>query len=196
MVMRRNWVFRVTRLTARIVLALFFRLKIQGRKHLPPEGAFVLLPKHQRWVDIPLLSLASPRPLYYIARDDLFHKPTRNWLMRSLGGIPLNRRRPMATRESFRALEGYLREGEGVVVFPEGTYYMNEMGPGRAGIVRFVFSRFSVPFIPVGIQYSKRRVRTLVRVTFGEAWYPDSAVSPSPFLSRIMRDIEGLSGLW
>ena len=196
MVMRRNWVFWTTRFAARIALAPFFRLVTRGTEHLPSRGAFVLLPKHQRWVDIPLISLAVPRPLYYVAKDDLFNTPMSNWFMRSVGGIPLNRRRPLMTRESLRALEEYLREGEGVVVFPEGTYYMNGMGPGRVGMVRFVFSRFSLPFIPVGIHYAKRRVRTLVRIHFGEARYPDPAISPSPFLSSIMREIEGLSGLW
>jgi len=194
MVTRRKWVFRATRFTARITLSPFFRLEIRGTQHLPLRGAFVLLPKHQRWVDIPLIGLAVPRPLYYVARNDLFDTPVSNWFMRSLGGIPLNRRRPLETRESLRALEGYLQKGEGVVVFPEGTYYMNEMGPGRVGMVRFVLSRFSLPFIPVGIHYSKGKVRTEVRITFGEAQYPDQAISPNPFLSRLMKEIEGLSG--
>lgn len=195
MVMRRDWVFWATRFTARIALAPFFRLEIRGTEHLPLKGAFVLLPKHQRWADIPLIGLAVPRPLYYVARDDLFTEPALNWFMRSLGGIPLNRRRPLETRESLRALEGYLRKGEGVVVFPEGTYYVNEMGPGRVGMARFVLSRFSLPFIPVGIRYSKKRTRTLVRINFGEARYPDPAISPIPFLSTLMKEIEGLSGL-
>jgi len=191
--MRRNWIFRATRFTARIMLAPFFRLDIRGKEHLPPRGAFVLLPKHQRWADIPLVSVAVLKPLYYVARDDLFDGSVKNWFMRSLGGIPLNRRRPLETRESLRALEAYLQKGEGVVVFPEGTYYVNEMGPGRVGMVRFVLSRFSLPFIPVGIRYSKRRVRTLVRIDFGEARYPDPGISPILFLSSIMEEIEKLS---
>jgi 1-acyl-sn-glycerol-3-phosphate acyltransferase len=193
-VMRRNGVFWTTRFTAGLVLAPFFRLETRGTENLPDRGAFVLLPKHRRWVDIPLISLAAPRPLYYVAREDLFHTPVGNWFMRSLGGIPLNRRRPLETRESLRVLEGCLRKGEGIVVFPEGTYYVNEMGPGHAGMVRFVLSRFSLPFIPVGIQYSKRRTRTLVRIHFGKARYPDPATSIRPFLSILMKDIEGLSG--
>jgi len=115
--------------------------------------------------------------------------------MKSIGGIPLNRRRPLETRESLRALEGYLRKGEGVVVFPEGTYYMNEMGPGHVGMARFVLSRFYLPFIPVGIHYSQRKVRTLVRINFGEARYPAPAISLNPFLSTIMEEIERLSGI-
>jgi 1-acyl-sn-glycerol-3-phosphate acyltransferase len=195
MVMRRDWVFWAIRSIARILLAPFFHLKTQGTENLPPRGAFMLLPKHQRWVDIPLISLATPRPLYYVAKDDLFHTPINNWFMRSLGGIPLNRQRPLETRESLRALQGFLRQGEGVVVFPEGTYYANEMGPGNVGIVRFVSSRFSLPFIPVGIHYSKTRGRTLVRINFGTAHYPDPATSINPFLSTLMKEIERLSRL-
>jgi 1-acyl-sn-glycerol-3-phosphate acyltransferase len=193
--MRRNWVFWTTRCIARIVLAPFFRPDIRGTEHLPPRGAFILAPKHQRWVDIPLISLAVPRPLYYVARDDLFDAPLSNWLVRSLGGIPLNRRRPLETRESLRELERYLRKGEGIVVFPEGTYYVNEMGPGRVGMIRFILSRFFIPFVPVGIYYAKKRVRTPVRITFGEPRYPDPAISPVSFLSTLMEEIERLSGI-
>jgi 1-acyl-sn-glycerol-3-phosphate acyltransferase len=193
-VMRRNWIYRTMRFTARIALAPLFRLETGGAENLPLRGAFVLLPKHQRWVDIPLVAVAAPRPLSYVARDDLFDTPVTNWFMRSLGGIPLNRQRPLETRESLRVLERCLKRGEGVVVFPEGTYYMNEMGPGRVGMVRYIFSHFSLPFIPVGIRYSKGRVRTEVRMTFGEAQYPETGISPNQFLSRLMKEIERLSG--
>lgn len=192
-IMRRNWIFQATRYTARIALAFFFRSEIQGKENLPREGAFILLPKHQRWVDIPLLSLASPRPLYYVARDDLFASPLSRWFLNSLGGIPLNRARPLETRESLRILEGCLRNGEGVVVFPEGTYYMNKMGSGRVGLVRFINSRFSLPFIPVGISYGKRGVRTPVLIRIGEAQYSDPGTSPNLLLAGVMKDIEELS---
>jgi 1-acyl-sn-glycerol-3-phosphate acyltransferase len=163
MVMRRDWVFWATRSTARIVLAPFFRLETGGTENLPPRGAFMLLPKHQRWVDIPLISLATPRPLYYVARDDLFHTPMSNWFMRSLGGIPLNRQRPLETRESLRVLQGFLGQGEGVVVFPEGTYYTNKMGPGNVGIVRFLWG-FSIRRQGVGPWLGSISARHITRI--------------------------------
>ncbi len=193
--MRKNWLFRVTRVAAITLLTPFYCLETQGTENLPTRRSFVLLPKHQRWIDIPLIGLAANRPLYYVAREDLFDKPLGNWFLRSLGGIPLNRQRPLETRESLRALREYLQKGEGVVVFPEGTYYEKKMGPGRVGLVRFVFSRFSLPFIPVGINYSSRGGRTLVRINFGTARYPDPGISPNTFLSMIMKEIRLLSGL-
>jgi len=192
---RKSWVLKATKTTSRILLSPFFRLETEGMENLPQKTAFILLPKHQRWVDIPLLSLATPRPLYYVAKDDLFKNPLSNWFIRSLGGIPLNRQRPLESRQSLKAMIKFLIKGEGVVVFPEGTYYRNKMGPAHAGIVRFILSRFSIPFIPVGMNYSGKGVRTLVRINFGRAIYSDPSVPASPFLDNVMKKIAGLSGL-
>ena len=192
---RKNWVLKATKTTSRILLSPFFRLETEGTENLPQESAFILLPKHQRWVDIPLLSLATPRPLYYVAKYDLFKNPLSNWFIRSLGGIPLNRQRPLESRQSLKAIIKFLSKGEGVVVFPEGTYYRNKIGPAHAGIVRLILSRFSIPFIPVGMNYSGKGIRTLVRINFGKVIYSDPSASAGPFLDNMMKEIAGLSGL-
>jgi len=192
---RKNWVVKTTKTTSRILLSPFFRLETEGTENLPQKSAFILLPKHQRWVDIPLLSLATPRPLYYVAKYDLFKNPLSNWFIRSLGGIPLNRQRPLESRQSLKAITKFLIQGEGVVVFPEGTYYRNKIGPAHAGIVRFILSRFSIPFIPVGFNYSGKGSRTLIRINFGKAIYFDPSASAGSFLDTMMKEIAGLSGL-
>ena len=192
---RKNWFVNATKTMSRIFLSPFFRLKIEGTKNLPQKSAFIILPKHQRWVDIPLLSLATPRPLYYVAKYDLFTNPVSNWFIRSLGGIPLNREHPMESRKSLVDIMKVLKKGEGVVVFPEGTYYRNKIGPAHVGIVRFILSRFSIPFIPVGMNYSRKGIRTLVRINFGKVIYPDPSASAGPFLDTMMQEIAGLSGL-
>ena len=84
---------------ARTFLFPFFRLNITGKENLPRKSAFVLLPKHQRWEDIPLLGLSTPRPLYYLAKHELFKNALGNWFFRGLGGVPLNRERPLESRE-------------------------------------------------------------------------------------------------
>ena len=192
---RKNWVVKATKTASRILLSPFFRLETEGTENLPQKSAFILLPKHQRWMDIPLLSLATPRPLYYVAKYDLFKNPLSNWFIRSLGGIPLNRQRPLESRQSLKVMIEFLKKGEGIVVFPEGTYYRNKIGSAHAGIVRFILSRFSIPFIPVGMNYSGKGIRTLVRINFGKAIYSDPSASAGPFLDNMMKEIAGLSGL-
>ena len=179
----------------RVLLSPFFRLKAGGVNNLPQKSAFILLPKHQRWEDIPLLGLATPRPLHYIAKSELFTNPLSNWFLRSLGGIPLNRQRPLESRHSLKSFISLLRKGEGAVVFPEGTYYSNKMGPGHVGMIRLILSRVTPPFIPVGVRYSRKGLRTLVWVNYGKPFYAESGTSPSALLDHMMKQIEELSGL-
>jgi 1-acyl-sn-glycerol-3-phosphate acyltransferase len=183
------------RLADRAYVSPFFSLKTSGTENIPERVPFVLLPKHQRWEDIPLLGLASPRPLYYVAKQELFGNPVSRWFLSALGGIPLNRRRPLASRRAIQAVIHFLAAGEGVVIFPEGTYYRGRMGPGQEGMVRLVLNRLSLPFIPVGIHYGDPVVRTPVRIVFGPPLYGDDASSPRDFVGRAMERIAELSGM-
>jgi 1-acyl-sn-glycerol-3-phosphate acyltransferase len=172
-----------------------FALHWEGVENLPAQGGFILLPKHQRWVDIPLLGLASPRSLYFVAKTELFQNPLLGWFVKSLGGIPLNRKHPLESREHLHAMASFLRAGEGVVVFPEGTYYRDQMGPGKPGVVRWILNRLEVPFIPVGIRYQAVRRRTHVWVRFGQGMAGEAGEPADVFLGRAMKEIARLSGL-
>ncbi len=166
-----------------------------GLQNLPQNKAFILLPKHQRWEDIPLLSMAAPRSLYYVAKYELFVNPVSKWLISSLGGVPLNRKRPIESRRSLKKMIAFLKNGEGVVIFPEGTYYNEHVGPGQVGLIRMVSSRLALPYIPVGIRYSKEGIRARVQISFGTPIYKDTAVATDRFVQRVMQEIAQLSGL-
>jgi 1-acyl-sn-glycerol-3-phosphate acyltransferase len=180
---------------ARILLLPFFCLKTYGKENLPQKSAFVLLPKHQRWEDIPLLGLGTPRPLYYVAKHELFKTPLSSWFFRGLGGIPLNRERPLESRKFLRAMIEILKRGEGFVVFPEGTYYRGTVGPAHVGVIRLILSHLELPFVPVGINYMRKGWRTVVTINFGKPVYANSRASASEFLDLVMADIAQLSGL-
>jgi 1-acyl-sn-glycerol-3-phosphate acyltransferase len=192
---RNDRAVRTARIVSRIALTPFFSLETEGTENLPRKNAFVLLPKHQRWEDIPLVGLAASRPLYYVAKYELFRDPVSTCFLKSLGGISLNRKNPLKSRHSLNNVIELLRKGEGVVVFPEGTYYRNTMGPGRPGMIRLILSRLDLPFIPTGISYSRRRYRTEVRIKFGNPLYADSKASVNEFMNRMMTEIARLSGL-
>jgi 1-acyl-sn-glycerol-3-phosphate acyltransferase len=192
---RNKGFLQVFKFVARILLLPFFRLETDGLQNLPRDSAFILLPKHQRWQDIPLLGLATPRPLYYIAKYELFKNALSNRFFSAMGGIPLNRQRPLESRRFLQATIELLEKGEGVVIFPEGTYYRNKMGPGQTGMVRFVLSRLKLPFIPVGINYAASGWRTRVRINFGKAFHTDPTLTADTFVNRMMKEIAALSGL-
>jgi len=177
------------------MLMPFFHMDIAGTEYLPADRAFILLAKHQRWVDIPLLGLATPRPLYYIAKYELFKNAMGRWICSTLGGIPLNRQRPLESRRSLNSTIELLKKNEGIVIFPEGTYYRGQMGPAQIGMVRFVISRLKLPFIPVGIKYATGGWRVRVRIQFGKAFHPEPILALDQFFNLLMAEIAHLSGL-
>lgn len=191
---RSSLILRITRASARIFLSQIFKIETRGQDNLPTQNGFILLPKHRRWEDIPLLSLAAPRPLYYMAKHELFLNPVSRWFVSSLGGIPLNRSRPLESRQSLKAMLVLLKKGEGIVIFPEGTYYRSRMGLGRVGLIRLILSRSTSHFIPVGINYTPRRTRTVVQINFGRPLCGSSMNNAENFLSQMMKEIARLSG--
>jgi 1-acyl-sn-glycerol-3-phosphate acyltransferase len=101
----------------------------------------------------------------------------------------------MASRNSIKAIVSRLKGEAVMVVFPEGTYYRNCMGPGYSGLIRLIHSQIEVPFIPVGIRYSRAGMRRRVDIRFGKAVPWESSTKPEAFLALAMQEIRALSGL-
>ena len=192
---RKEWVCHLTKVLIRITFSPFYILEIRGTQYLPRKKAFLMLPKHQCWQDIPLVAAATPRPLYYVAKYELFENPLISGILKSQGGIPLNRQNPLKSRNAIRAVIQFLKDGEGVVVFPEGTYYPNRMGPGKGGILKLIISRLALPLIPVGIRYRRNGIRTRVTVSFGKPIHHERKGSKDETLGRLMESIARLSAL-
>ncbi len=201
---RSNLLYKLIRDIGHACLRLICRIQVQGRENIPAEGPGILLPKHQYWTDIPLVALAARRPVSYIAKQELFVYPGVRHFLSALGGIPLDRVNPVKTLDSFRHLERILQDGEFVVIFPEGTYYPHSMGRGKHRLIERIL-RFQekkgwqggqpIPFIPMGICYLEKRVRTEVRVEIGRPLYADGKADAQEFTRVILEKIARLSGL-
>ncbi len=193
-VKRSTGAYILTKLILKTLLFPFFRLEVSGLQNLPRDCAFILLPKHQRWEDIPFTGFAVSRQLYFVAKHELFKTRFTDWLFKALGGIPLNRQKPIESRRYLLAAIRMLERGEGIVVYPEGTYFRKKMGPGHTGMLRFILSRLSMPLIPVGIRYSLNGWRIRVKVAIGRVTYQRPFESADRLLIRIMGEMADLSG--
>ncbi len=192
---RNQTVLRILRYVARVLFFPFFDICVKGPENIPFRGAFVLLPKHQRWEDIPILGMMIKRPLYFMAKRELFATPLSNWFISALGGIPVDRKNPAANRNSIEMMLRFLKEGEGIVIFPEGTYHKDKMGPGRSGLIRMALSCAETVFIPVGIRYVRGGLRTKVIISIGKPAEDLFKDDPRRMTDLIMEEIAGLSGL-
>ncbi len=192
--------YRLGRWFCRQTLGRYFELKVQGLENLPACGPAVICPKHQRWEDIPLIGLALPPPLHYIAKAELFQQPLVRELLGAWGGVPLDRQNPRATLSSFKRLLPLLQGGAFLVLFPEGTYVKGRTGPGKHRLIQMLLKLQHrdglglLPFVPVGVAYRLGKWGYRVEVNLGP---PLQALQPrqAPDLtSRLMEHIAQLSG--
>lgn len=194
-ILERNlFVAGIVRLAAKAFLSPIFRLSVSGANNIPQKGAFVLLPRHQRWEDIPLIAISIKRYLYYIAKQELFDNFISKRFIAMMGGIPLDRKRPARNRETYSLLLQKISSGEGVVVFPEGTYYKDKIGHGHPGLIRYIHENIDTLFIPAGIEYIRQRYRTDVRINIGSALKGADFKDSQALFAMIMGQISKLSG--
>jgi 1-acyl-sn-glycerol-3-phosphate acyltransferase len=186
------------------VFRIVYRLNIEGRENLPAEGPAIILPKHQFWSDVPIVGLALWRPASFIAKQELFVYPVIRQFITLLGGVPIDRLKPVKSLDSFRYVERLLQEGDFIVLYPEGTYYPHCMGRGKHRFIkRFLdFQEKNgrreenpIPFVPMGIQFAEGNFRSPVTVKIGKPLFARGGEEALVFTDLIMEQIARLSGL-
>jgi 1-acyl-sn-glycerol-3-phosphate acyltransferase len=201
---RSDFLHSLIRSVGYLVFRTLYRLEIEGRENIPTEGPAIILPKHQFWSDVPIVGIALWRPASYIAKQELFVYPIIRQFITLLGGVPIDRLKPVKSLASFRYVELLLQEGDFIVLYPEGTYYPRSMGRGKHRfIMRFLdFQKKNgrgkikpLPFVPMGIQFGEGRFRSRVKVIFGKPLFAREGEEALRFTDRIMEQIAGLSGL-
>jgi len=125
-----------------------YRVRIEGRQHVPERGGALLVANHVSFIDGVLLILYFPRPVRMVARADPRHKWWFRRLADDLGTIFIEPgTKPMV--RSIRAAREALRQGDLVCIFPEGqmtrTGVMDEFRPGFLAIHK----KTDVPVIPI-----------------------------------------------
>jgi 1-acyl-sn-glycerol-3-phosphate acyltransferase len=200
---RSDFIFNLTRAVSRFILPLKFDIRTQGWSNLPEKGPVFLISKHQQWWDVPLLGYVVPRPLYFLAKQELFRSSLGRYFISRLGGIPVDRESPIKSLATFRELVLLLRQEAFLVLFPEGTYYPGAMGSGKWRLVQMILrlqnkqALRSVLFLPVGISYERWSGGGKTRVTLriGEPLQEPDPCRAEDFTAQLLSRIKELSGL-
>lgn len=165
------------RLLLRVIARILApRLKITGRYNVPRRGAVILAPNHISDCDPPFVLNGSIRPLWFMAKRELFEMRALGPVIRFCQAFAVEPNE--ADRAALRFTEDLLRDGQAVVVFPEGRIAPDgEMLDISSGVVLLAL-RAGVPIVPVGlwgtqqvIPYKQRVPRptlAYVRVHFGK----------------------------
>ena len=192
---RSSFIYILTKRIAQFVFSFFYRIEIERKEALPAHGPIIILPKHQYWTDIPIVSLSFKPLLHFVAKKELFEYPLiRNYLS-LLGGIPVDRKQSIRTIDSFKYLLSLLRAGERIVIFPEGTYFREAVGSGKSRLLQMVLGfqdelKYLIPFIPVGIRYGERvGWRRRVEIRIGHPLFAERESDAIFLTGQVMEEI-------
>ena len=84
-----------------------------------PTASALLVSNHVSWLDIPILS--SVMPLSFIAKREVGGWPLFGWMAKLQRCVFVNRDKRHSTGKSSTKIADRLREGDTLVLFPEGT---------------------------------------------------------------------------
>ncbi|MBW3652409.1 MAG: 1-acyl-sn-glycerol-3-phosphate acyltransferase [Actinobacteria bacterium] len=185
-------VYWVARAVLQPIFLVYFRMKRIGMEHIPKDGALIIASNHRSFMDPWVIGMMLRRPVYYVAKTELFGHPVVAWLLSSLGAFPVER--GQGDRDAMHAAGRILERGDVVVIFPEGT--RTRPGPLAApkrGVGRLALET-GVPVVPValiGTDEVRRgwliRPRS-VRIRAGRPLRFPQVDEPSPTLARAVTD--------
>jgi 1-acyl-sn-glycerol-3-phosphate acyltransferase len=172
---------------------VWFRLERIGREHIPARGPVILASNHRSFLDPFVIAVMTPRPIYFVAKKELFlFHPVVSWLLGALGAFPIDR--GASDQEAMATARAILDRGEAVLMFPEGTRIRpGSLGRPKRGVGRLALETGApvVPVAVIGTEAVRRGLRIRphkVRIRAGRALTFPRVERPSPALAGAVTD--------
>jgi 1-acyl-sn-glycerol-3-phosphate acyltransferase len=145
---------------------LVFRFRVIGAEKIPRDGGLIIAANHISNFDPPILGVALPRPVSYMAKKELFAIPVLKTVIANLNAFSVDRE--AGGTAALRAALRMLKEGRCVGIFPEGGRNVTGTNDEKAGAA-FLAAASGAPVVPAAI-VGTRRLRPFgsVTVVFGD----------------------------
>lgn len=161
----------------------------------------LILANHVSDLDPAAIGFATPRPVWFMAKSELFEIPFIKWIIKLYRAFPVKRGKP--DRHALRKAAELLEQEQAVVMFPEGQLSedgrLQEILPGAALVVRLSNS----PIICAGISGTQRILpfRAIfprpafrkVLIQFGQTKHFDKSTSETEITSWIAEEFTRLT---
>lgn len=158
------------------LLRLLFRPRVEGLEHIPATGPVILAGNHLAFSDSPFMTLVSPRPVYFIGKDDYVNGRGPGGRFKAafftaVGMIPVDRDGARGGVAALMTGRNVLLEGKIFGIHPEGTRSPDgRLYRGRTGVARLTLMT-GAPVVPCAligtdrVQPEGKKLPRLHRVT-------------------------------
>lgn len=187
--------FYVGRFMFAVVFSTIWRRQVIGHGNVPATGGFIVAPNHVSYADPPLVGSAMKRPMFFMAKQELFDTPVLGFLIHRTNAFPV--KRGQGDIGAIRAAQRLLKSGKPLLMFPEGTRSKDgNYGKARAG-VGMIACMMQVPVLPVRIVNSRHMLGfKKIKVIFGKPVYPPKDADRDmyqKFSEQVLEEIKKLA---
>lgn len=159
--------YKIVKIIAYPIARLLLWYKVVGVENIPANGKAIICCNHVHAHDIPLLVLACPRNIHFMAKAEFFENKLVAWFFKKMGAFPIIR--GAGGLDGINSAIEVVKNDDLLGIFPEGTRkYSGRPSKGKAGIA-LILSKVDAPVIPTAIYYkSHRKIFTRAIVSFGK----------------------------
>jgi fatty-acyl-CoA synthase len=177
------------RYTSAALKLLFFlagiRVKVVGKEYMNTSGAKVYASNHVSYFDVLALMEGLGVTYRFVAKSEVNNMIFIGTFLNRMGHLSFERSDQSARLRQVDQIEEYLRNGESIFVFPEGTFTPEDgIRPFQLGAFRTAVAT-GTPIVPVSLAGTRRFLRdrtilprpTKVTITLSPPIYPQRIAS-------------------
>lgn len=144
---------------------IYYKADIIGLENIPKNGAVIFCGNHRTYLDPPLMVATAKRDMRFLAKEELYNNKFLSFLGWVFDAIPVKRdeKDVSAIKTSLK----YLKNGECIALFPEGTRNGLEKGEKVKDGAAFFAVRSGAKVVPCGIKGGTKENRK-VTITYGK----------------------------
>lgn len=175
-------IYKCLRLLVSIGLRVWFRrIFYSNESNIPANKPIILAANHpSSGMDGVVMAIVSKRPVYFLARSDIFNTPLKRWFLAQIHILPIYRLEEgfenlSKNEDTFAACFELLKQNGMVMIFPEGrNIHEKWLRPLKKGTVKLALQAvetlgIDLQLVPTGINYTyAERPRSEMMINFGE----------------------------
>ena len=136
-----------------VLASTIYRVKYEGREHIPTNGSAVLVCNHISFIDWFIITAGCGRPVIFVMDHRIFKIPLVSIIFRLAKAIPIApaKEDPDAKERAFKRIAAALKDNNIVCIFPEGKIsFEGNLNPFKPG-VEIILNETPVPVIPMAL---------------------------------------------
>ncbi|KAA0258077.1 1-acyl-sn-glycerol-3-phosphate acyltransferase [Deferribacter autotrophicus] len=103
------------------LMATFTKYEVKGIENIDFTKNYIVMGNHLSYFDIFLVFVALKDKIVFMAKKELFSIPFFGTVLKRMDFIPVDRENPREAMKSLIEASKKLKEGDSILVFPEGT---------------------------------------------------------------------------